>query len=278
VVVQTSKHVLVYDAGPSYSSGFDAGASILLPFLRRQGISVIDRLVVSHGDSDHSGGAASLLAGMRVLDWMAPIAIPGVGAPPTQCRMGMQWQWDGVHFEVLHPGVELPGRSNNQSCVLSITGPTGRYLLAGDIERSVEGQLVARYGPALKSDILLVPHHGSRSSSSYDFIWFTRPAIAVASVGYRNHFGHPVAAVAGRYRELGTAVLTTADTGALHFNGVDDYRPFRWFYTRYWQNYPCYLEGIATRNWLLAGLASMSIELPVCESLPASAVGTAFVW
>ena len=278
VVVQTSKHVLVYDAGPAYSSGFDAGASVLLPFLRRQGISVIDRLVVSHGDSDHSGGAGSLLAGVRVLDWMAPTAIPGLGAPSAQCRTGMQWQWDGVRFEVLHPGAALPDRSNNQSCVLSITGPTSRYLLAGDIERSVERQLVARLGPALKSDILLIPHHGSRSSSSYDFTWFTRPAIAVASVGYRNHFGHPVAVVADRYRALGTAVLTTAETGALHFNGVDDYRPFRWFYMRYWQHYPCNLEGVATRNWLLAGLASLSIELPACESLPVSAVGTAFLW
>jgi competence protein ComEC len=162
--------------------------------------------------------------------------------------------------------------------VLSITGPTSRYLLAGDIERSVERQLVARHGPALKSDILLVPHHGSRSSSSYDFSWFTRPAIAVASVGYRNRFGHPVAAVEDRYRALDTVVLKTAETGALHFNGIDDYRPFRWFYTRYWQNYPCNLEGAATRNWLLAGLASLSIELPACESLPATAVGAAFLW
>lgn len=278
VVVQTREHVLVYDTGPAYSSGYDAGASILLPFLRHRGISAIDTLVLSHGDSDHSGGAASILGGMRVRKWIAPAAIPGLGAPAEKCRAGLQWQWDGVSFEVLHPGEVLPERSNNQSCVLSISGSRHRYLLAGDIERSVERELVSRLGPLLKTDVLLIPHHGSRSSSSYDFSWFTQPAIAVASVGYRNHFGHPAAAVAARYRSRGAVVLNTAETGALHFNAIDGYRAYRWFYTRYWQHYPCSLAGKTKRSWLLGGTGSGSHRLPGCETSPASAVDAAFLW
>jgi competence protein ComEC len=278
VVVQTREHVLVYDTGPAYSSGYDAGSSILLPFLRHRGIRAIDTLVLSHGDNDHSGGAASILAGMQVRKWMAPAAIPRLGVPPVKCRAGMQWQWDGVRFEVLHPGEELPERSNNQSCVLMISGSKRRYLLAGDIERSVERELVARHGPGLKTDVLLIPHHGSRSSSSYDFSWFTRPAIAVASVGYRNHFGHPAAAVQERYQSRGAVVLSTAETGALHFNEIEDYRAYRWFYTRYWQHYPCSLAGKTKRSWLLGGSGSWSPGLPACETSPAGAVDAAFLW
>ncbi len=278
IVVQTPGHVLLYDAGPAYASGFDAGSSVVLPFLRRQGISRIDRLVVSHGDSDHSGGVSSVIAAVEVQELMAPAEYSGVGVPDLYCLAGMQWQWDEVTFKVLHPGPLLPVKSNNQSCVIAIESPSLRVLLAGDIERAVERKLVAQYGPQLRSDVILIPHHGSRSSSSYDFAWFTRPAAAVATVGYRNRFAHPAAAVHQRYSELGSAVVTTAEAGALHFDASGRYKPYRWFYTRYWQHYPCSLAGDVQRSWLLAGWQQLRLSQPGCQSVPPSAVGAAFMW
>jgi competence protein ComEC len=218
------------------------------------------------------------MAGVQVKQWMAPAALADIGMPTVRCRAGSRWQWDGVRFEILHPREILPQRSNNRSCVLSIEGPSWRYLLAGDIERSVELELAARFGPALQTDLLLVPHHGSHSSSSHDFTWFSRPTVAVASVGYGNRFGHPAPVVADRYRDLGSALVTTAEAGALHFDGSGSYRPFRWFYTRYWQHYPCYLAGSARRSWLLHGLDRLSIALPGCELAPVKAVDSAIVW
>ncbi len=278
IVVQTPGHVLLYDAGPAYASGFDAGGSVVLPFLRRRGINRIDRLIVSHGDSDHSGGVASVIAGVEVQELMAPAEYSGVGAPDIYCRAGMQWQWDGVSFKVLHPGPLLTAKSNNQSCVIAIEGPSLRVLLTGDIERSVERKLVAQYGPQLRSDVLLIPHHGSRSSSSYDFAWFTRPSTAVATVGYRNRFAHPAVDVQERYSELGSAVVTTAEAGALHIDANGRYKPFRWFYTRYWQHYPCSLAGDVQRSWLLAAWQQLRLSRPGCQSVPPSAVDAAFMW
>jgi competence protein ComEC len=278
VVVQTRNHVMLYDAGPAYPGGFDAASSVVLPFLRRQGIATVDRLLVSHRDNDHSGGAASLLAGIKVREWMAPLPLPGLGNPDTYCRAGMQWQWDGVTFSVLHPGPVLPRQSNNHSCVLLIESPDLRVLLSGDIERSIELQLTRRHGHGLQADVLMLPHHGSDSSSSHDFTWFTRPAVAVASVGYRNRFGHPTVAVQRRYQALGAAVVSTDQAGALHFANSAQYRPWRWFYTRYWQHYPCSLAGDAQHNWLFTGLQRFSISLPGCESSVFDAVDGAFLW
>lgn len=278
VVVRTREHVLVYDTGPAYSGGFDAGAAVLLPFLRRQGIARVDRLVISHGDTDHSGGAASLFKGVAVDSWMAPAEIGALGKPDQTCHAGTAWQWDGVEFEILHPGRSLPASSNNQSCVLKIESPSMRYLLVGDIERSVERSLVRKFGPALETDILLIPHHGSDSSSSYDFTWFTRPQMAVASAGFRNRFGHPTEKVVMRYRQQGSAVVNTADTGALQFGDDGSYRPWRWFYTRYWQHYPCSLPGKVVSSWMLEALVAFSATPVPCETATTNAVDDGFLW
>lgn len=278
VLVQTRNHILLYDAGPAYEGAFDAGEAVVLPFLRSRGIDRIDKLVISHGDNDHSGGASSVMAAVTVDEWLAPRPVHGMPLPGDYCRSGMLWNWDGVDFEFLHPPQTPPVKSNNSSCVLAIRGPERSYLLAGDIERSVEAQLVARYGPALRSDVLLVPHHGSKSSSSYDFAWFTRPGLAVASAGHDNRFGHPAAPVVQRYRDMGVELLTTSTTGALHFTESHSYRPYRWFYTRYWQHYPCRGTRSASKSWYVSVFSSVHNGLPGCDSAAASAEGDGILW
>ena len=137
---------------------------------------------------------------------------------------------------------------------------------------------MSRYGPGLRSDVLFIPHHGSQSSSSYAFTWFTRPATAVATVGYRNRFGHPAKVVTDRYQERGSAVVTTAEAGALHFDELGGYRPFRWFYTRYWQHYPCKLAGGARASWVLFSPFHPGLFSQACESPRPVAVEPGFMW
>ena len=278
VVVRVGPNVLVYDAGPAYRSGYDAGSAVLLPFLRRQGLARIERLIVSHADTDHSGGVRALLAQLPVGERMAPRPLTGVGDAWTACRAGQSWRWGGVAFALLNPPAALPARTNDQSCVLQIDTGRTRFLLAGDIGRPVEQALAAAWGRQLAADVLLVPHHGSRSSSSYDFTWFVRPRLAVVSAGYRNRFGHPAAAVVERYRELGAEVVSTAATGALHFSDRAGYAPYAWFYTRYWQNYPCQLSASARAAVGLAAIRRAQGAPGDCGPPVTGAVEATFLW
>lgn len=206
VLVRTAGHSLLYDAGPAYRGGFDAGEAIVVPSLQAMGVRTLDRLVVSHGDGDHAGGVAAVRAAVPVGDVL--------GHGGTACRAGQSWAWDGVHFEILHPaGETAPG--NNASCVMVVRTPSGSSaLLPGDIERSAERLLLAR-GAALESSLLILPHHGSNSSSSNEFLQAVSPRIAVASAGYGNRWGFPTDAV--RARVLGTSakLLSTAHQGQL---------------------------------------------------------------
>lgn len=236
VVVRSHGHNLVYDSGPAFGTT-DAGETVLVPFLRSQGISRLDRLVISHADQDHNGGTASLLAAVPVDTILAgqPGAVPG-GA--VQCRQGMSWRWDGVEFAILAPAdTELASPSdNNHSCVLRISTARASLLLTGDIEAAVEHRLVAEQRAALSSDVLLAPHHGSRSSSTAAFIEAVRPAHVVYTVGYRNRYHLPNRRVVDRY-DGAMAYRTDAD-GMLSFH-LDSLsvRAQRWRRQRqrYWQ-------------------------------------------
>lgn len=210
VLVETASHALLYDAGPGFPAGADAGDSVVLPALRGRGRNAIDMLVLSHGDLDHVGGAASVLAGIRVGAVLAGEPVAGFGAAP--CQAGMRWRWDGVDFVVLNP---LPGHGfagNNASCVLLIETATARVLLPGDIEKTVEADLRV---PAV--DLLLVPHHGSATSSTAAFVAALRPTFAVVGAGFENRFGHPHPAVVERYRNVGAHILSTGVSGALRW-------------------------------------------------------------
>lgn len=220
-LLRTTNHLLVYDAGPQYSPDADAGERVLLPLLRSNGESRIDLLMLSHRDSDHVGGAAALLAALQVAAISSSLEeghpLRQTGPPHRRCEGGQRWEWDGVAFEVLHPppqDFERPRKSNALSCVLRVQGRDGSVLLTGDIEREQEAALVTTYGDALRSDMLLVPHHGSRTSSTADFLDAVQPRIALIESGYRNRFGHPAPDVVARYRQRGVLVYDSVNCGA----------------------------------------------------------------
>lgn len=241
VWLRTATRSLLYDAGPRYSSDSDAGERVLVPLLRAQGAS-LSTLVLSHRDTDHTGGASAVLqaypqAHLRAT-WSGLAA--WAGRPAQACVAGEHWQWDGVRFEVLHPAaadVVSGARSNALSCVLLVQDAQGRTaLLTGDIERDQERALLARGAP-LQADFLLVPHHGSTTSSSEAFLRAVRPSVAVVQAGYRNRFGHPAARVMDRYAALDIAWVATPECGAVHWSSS---RPDRWscqrvLDRRYWQ-------------------------------------------
>lgn len=214
VVVRTAEHLLLYDPGPRYGPDADAGQRVVVPYLRWLGARRIDRLVVTHADSDHAGGLASVQAALPVGGLLSSSAEAG----GERCRAGQQWQWDGVDFAILHPLVEdyAEARSgNNLSCVLTVTAGGQRLLLTADIEAADEAALLARAPAALAAQVLLVPHHGAKTSSSAPFVAAVGARHAVISVGYRNRFGHPRDEVVGRYAEGGAQIWRTDRDGAL---------------------------------------------------------------
>lgn len=222
VHVQTARHELIYDTGPAYRQGSDAGVRVLLPYLQAAGVERIDRLVISHNDLDHSGGARSLVGGVKVGELMAnlppddPLRAAS-GARVVACEAGTRWRWDEVDFEILHPAPDAPAvRSDNDaSCVLRIAAPGGSVLLAGDIERAAERSLLNRNEAAMASDVVLVPHHGSRTSSSEDFIGAVAPRAAIFSAGYLNQFRHPHPSVLDRWAAAGASNWRTDSQGAI---------------------------------------------------------------
>ena len=204
--------------------------------------------MLSHRDADHVGGAASVLAGMPVSGWASSLAddhpLRARSTPHQRCMAGQQWTWDGVHFEVLHPTAAdytLGLKPNALSCVLRVRGAGSSALLTGDIEAPQEAALVQRAADSLRSDVLLVPHHGSRTSSSAEFLAAVRPSIAVAPVGYRNRFGHPNAEVMGRYASMNVRIFRTDRDGAITVNLSEEglgIMGARQQHRRYWHDSP----------------------------------------
>jgi competence protein ComEC len=219
VLVRTATHTLVYDTGPAYGRDADAGERVLVPLLRALDERV-DLVVLSHRDSDHTGGAAAVLRMQpqaRLLSSLEPGHPLQAVRASDRCVAGQQWEWDGVLFEVLHPlagDYEAAARSNALSCVLRVGNARVHALLAGDVERPQELLLVAR-SQGLRADWLLVPHHGSRTSSSDPFLDAVRPSLALAQAGYRNRFGHPAAEVVRRYAAHGIPLAVSPACGAL---------------------------------------------------------------
>jgi len=223
VLARTERHAVLYDAGPAFNAFSDSGGRVILPYLRGEGIGRLDALVVSHDDGDHSGGAASVLEAIPVgMLWSSLSSDHALLAATTwraPCLAGRKWVWDAVSFEFLHPrGEALSGRSaraNNRSCVLRIESKGGRVLLTGDIERAAERELLRHTPKLLTAEALLVPHHGSASSSSPEFVKQVAPRYAIFAAGYRNRFGHPREDVLARYREVGSELLRTDSGGAI---------------------------------------------------------------
>ncbi|MDD9800804.1 MAG: DNA internalization-related competence protein ComEC/Rec2 [Gammaproteobacteria bacterium] len=212
VLVRTRRHSLLYDAGPAYP-GFDAGARVVAPSLRALGVAWLDALVLSHGDRDHAGGAAAVTRAFRPARVLSGEAGRFAGA--VACVDGQRWTWDGVTFTFLAPPPGAADNPNNASCVLQVAGAGGAVLLTGDIERAAERALLARHRHRLRAAAVLVPHHGSRTSSSPAFVAAVGAPVAIVSAARHSHHGHPHPQVVARYRRAGSEVWNTAEEGAV---------------------------------------------------------------
>lgn len=223
VLVRTRSHALLYDAGPAWSPESDSGNRVIVPALRAQGLFALDAMVVSHDDTDHSGGALSVMRAVPAAQLFSslPSFDPIAQAAPYRipCAEGRHWAWDGVRFEFLHPAMQRyadPGESaNNLSCVLKVSGAHGAALLAGDLEWRGEADLLARRADGLRAQVLVVPHHGSSTSSTPEFVRAVAPQFAVLPVGHLNRFAHPRPEVVARYREQGSRIVRTDQVGAV---------------------------------------------------------------
>ncbi|VAW98503.1 DNA internalization-related competence protein ComEC/Rec2 [hydrothermal vent metagenome] len=250
-VIQTKSHTVVFDTGPRYSPSFDTGRAVVVPYLRQMRRASIDTLIISHGDNDHIGGLKSIIEMLpvkRILssipsDIRNKLELAGVTARALPCQQGQQWQYDGVVFSILSPleiiDAENGHDENNQSCVLKISTDFGVVLLTGDIERETESYLYHAIPSQLAADVLVVPHHGSNTSSLSGFIKAVSPQYAVFTVGYKNRYRLPNKKVLQRYQQNSSATLfKTHVTGALTFHlkrGASlkpkAYRPLK---QRYW--------------------------------------------
>lgn len=222
VVVRTKNHTLVYDTGNAFRTGFTVADATLVPYLTAQRIQNIDTLIVSHDDQDHRGGLDTMLKSFKVKTLLSgqPQAL---GLNAQACQSGQSWAWDGVEFSVLWPesgskasSTSVKMNDNNHSCVLYIHTATHAMLITGDIEASAERYLVQQ-GHLPKVDALIVPHHGSNSSSTVEFLQAIQPQYALISAGAYNRFNHPHPSVIQRLKRAGAQVFTTKDCGRLDY-------------------------------------------------------------
>ena len=219
-VVQTREHVLVYDAGPRFSRDFNAGWAVVIPYLRKTGQSKVDIQILSHGDNDHAGGLPDIVNTLQVETILT--SVPDVVADSHSnvkiCRSGQNWQWDGVYFEILHPRAGRPFAGNNGSCVLKISSGPNSVLLAGDIEQQAERDLLENAAAKLEATVLVAPHHGSKTSSTRNFIRAISPEYVLFAVGYLNRFKFPNQDIIERYNDVDAELFDTSRDGAIKFN------------------------------------------------------------
>ena len=228
VVVESRDHVMVYDTGNRFSNTFNAGAAVVVPFLEARGRREVDLLVISHGDRDHIGGMESLLEEMPVVESISSVPEKVVGA--ASCMAGDGWLWEGVSIKVLHPDSESRFKGNNGSCVIRIDAEGESLLLAGDIEKGAERYLLKRAPKLLDVDGVVVPHHGSKTSSTAKWIDAVSPKFAIFTVGYKNRYRFPNREVVERYLERNSTIWESAYSGALQIRlgDSDDRGPEPW--------------------------------------------------
>lgn len=221
-VLRTENRTLVYDTGPIFSERFNAGDAILAPHLRARGIHHVDRLILSHGDGDHAGGAAALMAEVDVAELVIGHALPDIArdypeVPASICDKGDSWQWDDVHFELIEPLEPGGGSTNDQSCILAVEYAGQRVLIPGDIEAGMERTLLKHSQLEPDIQLLVAPHHGSATSSTNALVEHLSPEHVVYSTAYRSPYGHPHPDVQARYRSVGSSAHNSGHSGQLTF-------------------------------------------------------------
>ncbi len=247
VVARTRDHALLFDTGAAFGPQADSGNRTIVPYLRAAGVKALDVMIVSHDDIDHYGGASSVLQAMPVAHLLTSVPdldpLPFEAASAARCFAGQNWEWNGVRFDMLHPTrasyEDASIKDNNRGCVLRIATRHGVALIPADIEARAEQQLLATSREALRAQVLVAPHHGSKTSSTAAFVQAVDPRIVIYPIGYRNRFRHPHIDVEERYLRQGSHVYRTDRDGALtlHFGARDAIRvtPHRATYKRYWQ-------------------------------------------
>ncbi|GGK07920.1 DNA internalization-related competence protein ComEC/Rec2 [Luteimonas terricola] len=220
LLLRTAGHAMLYDMGPAIRDGYDAGERAVVPALHALGVRRLDMLVLSHGDADHAGGLDAVRRRFPARRLLAPEGVDIEGA--SECMAGSGWQRDGVRFRFLHPPLHFPYLGNESSCVLRIESAHGTILLPGDIGEAIEQRLVGRGPEDLPADVVLVPHHGSRHSSTAGFVAATSPRLALVSAGHGNRFGHPDPQVVARWQAGGAEVLETPAGGAVRVRLTED--------------------------------------------------------
>lgn len=214
-VIETTNHVLVFDTGAKYSQHYDMGSAVVIPFLKNKAINVVDTLVISHGDNDHIGGADSIIEQIKVEAILTSVPNMLDKYSPTRCQSGQIWVWDQVDFEILAPASGALFGGNNNSCVLKVSSKNGAILLTGDIEAEAENWLLKKYSQQLASNVMVAPHHGSKSSSSLAFLRQVNPAFILIPAGYQNRFSFPHKQVIQRYNAMNVSWFNVAEQGAL---------------------------------------------------------------
>ncbi len=234
VLIRTHQHLMIYDTGDRFSERMSAAESVILPALSKSGVTKIDRIMISHGDQDHSGGLPSLLSRYPDVPVISGTKLPEFEGTWVKCQPGDHWDWDGVNFQVMAGGDYK--RSNDASCVLKVTVGTDSLLLPGDISGRVEKRLIEE-GVELKSSVLVAAHHGSRFSSDPGFLSAVQPEVIIFSSGFANRFGHPASETVTRAQEVGAQIFNTAADGSLSFtlgNGNATVSAYRKTHSRYW--------------------------------------------
>lgn len=252
VVIQTQHHSLVYDTGPKYSKSFNTGKTVVIPFLKSQGISEIDKIIISHGDNDHIGGIKSIVDSMAVKSILSSvpnkvkskIKLKSKLISSKYCNSNKHWSWDGIYFKIIHPHPLSELKKNNASCVLRIsTGDTNHeksILLTGDIEAKAEQEILNNHELNISATILIAPHHGSKTSSTWSFINKIKPDYVLYATGYRNRYHFPADTVSKRYQKLDVLEYSTSNYGTITFrlNAVKIKKPelYRVYHRRFWHN------------------------------------------
>ncbi|HSW93999.1 MAG TPA: DNA internalization-related competence protein ComEC/Rec2 [Gammaproteobacteria bacterium] len=239
-VIQTHHHVLVFDAGPRFGANYDMGESVVAPYLRSLGVKKIDLLVVSHPDNDHIGGVHALFHYFTILHVKTSTPDKLVPFHADYCLRNDTWKWDGVTFKFLYPTSENLDLDNNSSCVLSVTNAYQKtILLTGDIEKFAENYLIQQNAKELSADILVAPHHGSKTSAIDKFVESVHPRYVLFPVGYRNRYHFPNASVVEKYQAINASLFETDRSGAIQFQLAEDItlpRQYRLVARRYWND------------------------------------------
>lgn len=227
LIITPQNHSVLIDTGGSLNSDYDIGTRVDIPYLHHYGITSIDYLILSHLDADHSGGAISILQKIPVKhliisneglsNYAQALQLP-LNNPILNnaivAKENMSFSLDNVNFQFLQPDIKQLKSSNEASNVLKLTYHNFSALFTGDLPQTSEHKLIASH-PHLQSTILKIAHHGSKTSSSEEFLHAVNPQLAIISVGKYNHFNHPSPEVLTRLQQLSINTLRTDEQGAI---------------------------------------------------------------